>query len=210
MAEMKPGCRLYLQLPMQQPSAALSSRLAHAIASTDTACVLLCPDRSPLDDSTANLVDFVQGRGLACLVAEDAASASRLKADGVHLEADPARYTEARELLGAGANIGAACGLNRHDAMLLAEMGADYVAFDAADASDTGAIDRRAELISWWSEIFVVPCVAWNIAGAEEAAQCAALGADFVAPALDLWRSDEGLALIAEIDRAVRQSRRAA
>lgn len=209
MAEMKPGCRLYLQLPMQ-PLAALSNRLAHAIASTDTACVLLCPDQSPLDDSAASLVDFVQEHGLACLIADDAACASRLGADGVHLEADPVRYTEARELLGADASIGAACGLNRHDAMLLAEMGADYVAFDAGDASDIDAIDLRSELISWWSEIFVVPCVAWNIASAEEASRCAALGADFVAPALDLWQADDGLRLIAEIDHAVRQPRSAA
>lgn len=209
MAEMKPGCRLYLQLPMQ-PLAALSNRLAHVIASTDTACVLLCPDQSPLDDSAASLVDFVQERGLACLVSDDAASASRLGADGVHLKADPAIYADARKLLGADANIGAACGLNRHDAMLLAELGADYVAFDAGDASDIDAIDRRSELITWWSEIFIVPCVAWNIVSAEEAARSAALGADFVAPALDLWRDDDGLRLIAEIDRAVRQSRRAA
>jgi thiamine-phosphate pyrophosphorylase len=209
MAEIKPRCRLYLQLPLQ-PLANLQNRLAHAIASTDAACVLLCPDQSPLDDSAASLVKFVQGHGLACLVADDAASASRLGADGVHLEADPTRYAEARELLGADANIGAACGLNRHHAMLLAEMGADYVAFDAGDASDTDAINQRAELISWWSEIFVVPCVAWNIASAEEAARCAALGADFVAPAPELWRNDDGLSLIAEIDRAMRRSQSAA
>ncbi len=209
MAQMKPGCRLYLQLPMQ-PSGTLPNRLAQLIAGTDTACVLLCPDQSPFEASAASLVDFVQGHGLACLVAGDAASASRLGADGVHLEADPAIYRQARALLGAEANIGAGCGLNRHDAMQLAEMGADYVAFDAGDASDRAATDRRSELISWWSEIFVVPCVAWNIKDTEEAARCAALGADFVAPALDLWRDDDGLKLIADIDRAVRQARRAA
>jgi len=204
-----PGCRLYLQLPLQ-PSANLANRLAHVIAGTDTACVLLCPDQSPLDETAASLVDFVQERGLACLIAGDAAYAARLKADGVHLEADPAFYTEARKLLGPQANIGAACGSNRHDAMLLAEMGADYVAFDAGEASDIDAIDQLSELISWWSEIFVVPCVAWNIASAEDAGRYAALGADFVAPALDLWQTDDGLQLIVEIDRAVRQSRRAA
>jgi thiamine-phosphate pyrophosphorylase len=208
MAEM-PGCRLYLQFPMQ-PSATLSNRLAHVLDSTDTACVLLCPDQSPLDDTAATLVEFVQGRGLACLIAWDAAEAARLKADGVHLEANPTIYSEARKLLGPQANIGAACGLNRHDAMLLAELGADYVAFDAGDISDIDAINPLFELISWWSEIFVVPCVAWNISAAEDAARYAALGADFVAPALELWHTDDGLTMIAEIDRAVRQSRRAA
>lgn len=209
MAEIKPHCRLYLQFPMES-SATLTSRLAHAVADTDAACVLLCPDPSMSNETSTTLIDFVQGRGLACLIAEDAALALRLGADGVHLEADPARYAEARKLLGANANIGAGCGLSRHHAMELAELGADYIAFGAEDGNDIDAINQRAELIAWWSEIFVVPCVAWNVASAEAAARCAACGADFVAPALGLSRSDEGLRLIAEIDRAVRQSQRAA
>jgi len=204
-----PGCRLYLQFPMQ-PSATLQNRLAHALDNTDTACVLLCPDQSPLDETAAGLVEFVQRRELACLIAGDAAYAARLKADGVHLEADPTLYAKARKLLGPQANIGAACGLNRHDAMLLAELGADYVAFDAGDVSDIDAINPLSELISWWSEVFVVPCVAWNVSAAGDASRYAALGADFVAPALDLWRAEDGLQTITEIDHALRQSRRAA
>lgn len=207
MAEIKPHCRLYLQFPMQ-PSANLASRLAHATANTDAACVLLCPDPSPSGEDPAPLVDLVQGRGLACLIANDVRLASRLSADGVHLEADSTLYAEARKSLGPDASIGAGCGLNRHDAMRFAEMGADYVAFGAENGSDIDAINQRAELIAWWSEIFVVPCVAWNVEDAEEAARCAARGADFVAPSISLWRNDDAPRLIAEIDRAVRGSRR--
>jgi thiamine-phosphate pyrophosphorylase len=209
MAEIKPHCRLYLQFPMQ-PSANLLSRLAHAAATTDAACVLLCPDPSASSEDPAAVVALVQERGLACLVANDAALAAKLGADGVHIEADPTLYAEARKVLGPNASIGTGCGLNRHDAMRLAEMGADYVAFGAEDGTDTDAIDQRAELIAWWSEIFVVPCVAWNVSSAEEAARCAASGADFVAPPLGLWRDDDGVRMIAEIDRAIRGSRRAA
>jgi thiamine-phosphate pyrophosphorylase len=209
MAEIKPHCRLYLQFPMQ-PSANLTSRLVHATANTDAACVLLCPDLSTSGEDPVPLVDLVQGRGLACLVANDVRLASRLGADGVHLEADPTLYAEARASLGPEASIGAGCGLSRDDAMRLAEMGADYVAFGAEDGSDIDAINQRAELIAWWSEIFVVPCVAWNVGNAAEAARCAARGADFVAPSLSLWRDDDAPRLLAEIDRAVRGSRRAA
>ena len=92
--------------------------------------------------------------------------------------------------------------------MRLAELGADYIAFDANGTIDT--IDQYTDLISWWSEIFVVPCVAWNVDNADHAARLAALGADFVAPSKRIWRADDPLASIAEIDRAVRQSRRAA
>ena len=210
MAEIKPHCRLYLQFPMH-PSAQLLSRLTHAISNTDTASVLLCSDSPQFNDDSASLIDLVQGSGLACLVAtNDARLASGIGADGVHLAADTTLYAGARKVLGAEASIGVACGLNRHHAMRLAEMGADYVAFGPEDEGDIDAINQRAELIAWWSEIFVVPCVAWNVGNVEEAARCAARGADFVAPPLSLWRKDESDRLIAEIDRAVRASRRAA
>jgi len=45
---------------------------------------------------------------------------------------------------------------------------------------------------------------------AEQAAKFAALGADFVAPSARIWRGDDALRRIAEIDNAVRHVRRAA
>ncbi len=210
MTEVKHRCRLYLQYPAQ-PSAKLEAQLAQAVARCEAASVLLFPDESMIDKShVGRLVDLVQGRGLACLIANDTGLAERLGADGVHLEADPDAYAEARRLLGENASIGAGCGLNRHDAMLLAEMGADYVAFGPDAGSDIDAIDQCAELIAWWAEIFVVPCVAWNVDSAEEAARFAALGTDFVAPSIRIWQDDEAPRIIAEIDNAIRQARRAA
>jgi thiamine-phosphate pyrophosphorylase len=210
MAEVKHRCRLYFQFPAQ-PSAKLEAQLAQGIGTTDAACVLLCPDASPIDEIHAGrLVDLVQSHGVACLIDKDAGCAERLGADGVHIAADPAAYAEARKLLGESASIGVGCGLSRHDAMLLAELGADYVAFGPEDPRDTDAIDQCADLIAWWSEIFVVPCVAWNIDRAGDAARLAALGADFVAPSLGIWREDGAPRLIAEIDSAIRQARRAA
>jgi len=210
MAEVKNRCRLYFQFPAQ-PSALIEARLAHAVASADAACVLICLDESPIDEiHVGRMVDLVQGRGLACLIENDARLAERLGADGAHIEADPAAYTEARKRLGESASIGAGCGLRRHDAMQLAEMGADYVAFGPEAGSDIDAIDQRTELIAWWAGIFVVPCVAWDVHSAAEAARLAALGADFVAPPITIWRDDEAPRLIAEIDNALRQARRAA
>jgi thiamine-phosphate pyrophosphorylase len=199
MAEFKNRCRLYFQFPAQ-PSAKLEAQLAQAITSADAACVLLCGEGEPVDEIHArHLVDFVQGRGLACLVETDAGLAARLGADGVHIDADPRIYAEARKRLGETASIGAACGFSRHDAMLLAELGADYIAFGPKAAQGSiDAIDQPADLIAWWSEIFVVPCVAWNVDSAEEAARFAALGADFIAPSSRIWRN------------AVRHVRRAA
>ena len=210
MAELKHRCRLYFQFPAQ-PSATLEAQLAQALATTDAACVLLCGDGASIDeDHAGRLIDLVQASGLACLVENDAALAERLGADGLHLDANAETYTAARKLLGESANLGVLCGLERHDAMQMAELGADYVAFGPKAESIIDAIDQYADLIAWWAEIFVVPCVAWNVETAEQAAKFAVLGADFVAPSARIWHGDDALRRITEIDNAVRHVRRAA
>jgi thiamine-phosphate pyrophosphorylase len=210
MAELKHRCSLYFQFPAQ-PSATLEAQLAQALATTDAACVLLCGDGAPIDeDHAGRLIDLVQASGLACLVENDATLAERLAADGLHLDADAETYAAARTLLGESANLGVLCGLERHDAMQMAELGADYVAFGPKSENIIDAIDQYADLIAWWAEIFVVPCVAWNVETAEQAAKFAALGADFVAPSARIWHGDDALRRITEIDNAVRHVRRAA
>jgi thiamine-phosphate pyrophosphorylase len=210
MAELKHRCRLYFQFPAQ-PSATLEAQLAQALATTDAACVLLCGDGAPIDeDHAGRLIDLVQTSGLACLLENDATLAERLAADGLHLDANAETYAAARTLLGESANLGVLCGLERHDAMQMAELGADYVAFGPKSENIIDAIDQYADLIAWWAEIFVVPCVAWNVETAEQAAKFAALGADFVAPSARIWHGDDALRRITEIDNAVRHVRRAA
>jgi thiamine-phosphate pyrophosphorylase len=210
MAEVKPRCRLYLQFPAQL-SAKLDAQLAEALASADAACVLLSRDEAKVDETeVGRLIDLVQCRGVACLIEDDAELAERLGADGVHLDvADPDAYTEARSLLGASASMGAGCGLGRHDAMRLAEMGADYVAFGASETS-IDAIDQVADLIAWWAEIFVVPCVAWNIDRIGDAERLASLGADFVAPSTHIWKDASAPRVITEMASAISHVRRAA
>ncbi len=209
MADAKPNCRLYLQVPAPL-TAKLEAQLTQALANTSAACVLLCNIDQQTDEMLDRLLDLVQAAGIACLVENDVACAARLGADGVHIPPDAELYRRARAALGESASIGVGCGLNRHDAMGLAEMGADYVAFGPGAAGDIDAIDQCAELIAWWSEIFVVPCVAWDIDDAEQAAGFARLGVDFVAPSRTIWQDDNATALIAGIDDAIRRARRAA
>ncbi len=206
MADAKPKCRLYLQLPAS-PTAKIEAQLTQALANADIACVLLHPGVGAADESRIDrLIDLVQAAGAACLIDHDAELVARLGADGVHLGPDPQAYAHARELLGQEANIGVACGLSRHDAIVLAEKGADYVAFEAPPPD----IDGCAELIAWWAEMFVVPCIAWNIDKPDDAARLASRGADFVTPSSQIWQDGAPAALIAEIGRAIGQVRRAA
>ena len=79
--------------------------------------------------------------------------------------------------------VGADAGISRHDAMTVAEDGADYIAFGApAHLKDRDkAKERRDELIAWWAEIFQAPCIALDVETAAEAEALRKARADFVA-----------------------------
>jgi thiamine-phosphate pyrophosphorylase len=210
MAEAAPPCRLYLTLPAT-PSPVIERSLAEIIEAADVACVLLCQDAAEANPALdLRLRELTLAHDVALLVENDAARAKRIGADGVHLPADAALYGQTREHLGQRAIIGVGCKESRHGAMLLAELGADYVAFGPTAAASNREIEERAGLIAWWSEIFVVPCVAWNVETPEEAANLARLGADFVAPALSIWQAEDAAARIAKIGTCLREARSAA
>ena len=207
MAEAAPPCRLYLTLPAK-PSPTVERSLAEIIEAADVACVLLSQDAAEADNALdLRLRELTQARDVAFLVENDAARAKRIGADGVHLRADAALYGQAREHLGQRAIVGVGCNKSRHEAMLLAELGADYVAFGQTAAPSGSEREERAGLIAWWSEIFVVPCVACNLETPEEAANLARLGADFVAPAPSIWQAEDAAARIAKIGAALREAR---
>jgi thiamine-phosphate pyrophosphorylase len=187
-AEAEEGCQLYAVV---EAGEAALERLAAALGAADIASVLIvAPAGHTLDAAAARpLVEAAQRAGAAALLAADARLARTLGADGVHLSSDgdlAEAYAAARGILGADGVVGIDAGISRHDAMSLAEAGADYVAFGApAHLKDRDkARSRRDELIAWWAEIFQVPCVAFDAETAEEARVLAEAGADFVALSL--------------------------
>jgi len=161
-------------------------RLLAALAAAPIASVVLRASAGLAIDPRAAkpLVELLQARGVATLIETDARLARTLRADGVHLtwwRASPDDYRLAREIVGAGGIVGAEAGGSRHAAMELGEAGADYVAFGLADDGERGAAaDARDALIEWWSEIFEIPCLALEVADAEDALALAVAGADFL------------------------------
>ncbi len=201
--------QLYLVSPARiEAPEALAGQLARLCADHPVAAFRLelpQADTDTLRAMAAVLFPAVQAAGTAAIIAGAAELAAATGADGVHLD-DPARVAAARRTLGPDTSIGVACGQVRHDAMVAAEAGADYVEFGPFGADNPQAADPG--LLTWWQELMELPCVAGGAAGGEaggaaggaagggtDAAGAAALvaaGADFIAIGGSFWNLDAG------------------
>ncbi|WP_370178582.1 thiamine phosphate synthase [Alteriqipengyuania sp.] len=152
----------------------------------------------------APLQEICAAHDVAFIVNDDIALAKRLKADGVHLGQDDGTVAEARDALGMQVQIGVTCHASRHLAMEAGEAGADYVAFGAffpSTTKDKGDAERpEPEILSWWSQIFELPCVAIGGITPENCGPLIAAGADFLAVSGAIWNGDEELAVKAFVE----------
>lgn len=180
---------LYLVLEIdEKDGTGAGAVLEAALGAAPFASVLISPPAGrPLAIPLANsIVDLLQSRSIAALIADDASLARQLRADGVHLtwsKVQAERFAEAREILGARFIIGVDAGRSRDDAMSLGEAGADYIAFGIPPHVEdrATAAQRQADLVTWWNELFEIPCVAFDATDATAASRLAGAGADFVA-----------------------------
>jgi thiamine-phosphate pyrophosphorylase len=166
-----------------QDSGGLAERLTESLAAADIAAVLLrLPDideRGRVNRVKA-LAPMVQDKGAALLIDGHPELAARAGADGAHLGGIEAFRTALATLKPARI---AGCGglVTRHDAMLAAEAGADYVMFGEPDENrNRPSFDAVVERVAWWAEVFEIPCVGFA-ATLDEVQPIAAAGADFVA-----------------------------
>lgn len=176
-------------------------RVSVVLESADIAALFIAPaGATPLDAASAKpIVDAAQAKGVAALIVGDAQLARTLRADGVHLpwtKEAAKHYGDARQIMGHRFIVGVDVGRSRHDAMSLCETGADYVGFGIPGHVEDreSARARQLALIEWWSEIFEVPCVAFDIETPQEAVALAHAGADFVALAIPAGLATEELA----------------
>lgn len=129
---------------------------------------------------------------VAFIVNDSMALAKRLGADGVHLGQQDGDIREARALLGPSAQIGKTCHDSRHLAMEAGEAGADYVAFGAFHPTTTKPSDYRPDpaILTWWSTLFVIPCVAIGGITSDNAKPLVVAGADFLAVCQAVWSKE--------------------
>jgi thiamine-phosphate pyrophosphorylase len=136
--------------------------------------------------------------GVTFIVNDSMALAKRLGADGVHLGQSDGDVREARALLGLSAQIGKTCHDSRHLAMEAGEAGADYVAFGAFYPTTTKPSNYRPPpaILSWWSSVFEIPCVAIGGITPDNGAPLVAAGADFLAVCQAVWGKDDPAAAV--------------
>ena len=150
------------------------------------------------EDEIARLAAPLQAlcaeRDVAFIINDSIALAKRLGADGVHLGQGDGDPREARRVLGPDAQIGVTCHASRHLAMEAGEAGADYVAFGAFFPTTTKETEHRPELaiLTWWSAVFELPCVAIGGITAENGRPLVEAGADFLAVSSAVWAHSEG------------------
>ncbi len=175
--------RLYLATPAVENPAALQELLADALAAADIAAVLvrLAPaDERTLINRVKAIAPLVQDRGAALLIEGHPGIVARAGADGTHANG-AAELQAAISQLKPERIVGAGGLASRHDAMVAAEAGADYVMFGEPDtAGRRPSFTAVVERVAWWAELFEIPCVAWA-ERIEEVDELCAAGTDFIA-----------------------------
>ena len=185
--------RLYLvTAPLGDPAAFLHD-LGPALDAGDVAAVLLRlepADERTLINRAKSVAAVVQRRDVALLLDGHADLAARAGADGAHLFGIAA-LTEGIGALKPDRIAGAGGLRSRHDAMLAGEAAADYVMFGDPDRrGDRPPLAVVTERLTWWSELFELPCVGYAASG-DEIAPLAQAGADFIALGERIWMQGE-------------------
>jgi thiamine-phosphate pyrophosphorylase len=191
------NCRLYLVSPPHLSPANFAIPLREALDGGDVASFQLRlkgVDDDAIRRATDLLRPIVQGAGTAFILNDRPDLAAELGCDGVHVGQEDASYAEARRLIGPGRIVGVTCHDSRHLAMEAAEAGADYVAFGAFFPTKTKEPKTQAdiELLRWWSDLTVVPCVAIGGITVRNAQPLIDGGADFLAVAAGVWEHPDG------------------
>ena len=196
--------RLYLVTePVADPDVTAPA-LTAALEAGDIAAVLLRlsrADERTLINRIKALAPLVQDREIALLLDGHPDLVARAGADGAHLTGLQA-FQDALPTLKPSRIAGVGGLHTRHDAMLAGEAEADYMMFGQPEGEAAPLLETTVERVSWWAEVFQLPCVGYAHSPAE-VAPLAAAGADFVALGAFIWDDPQGPAA------AIRASARA-
>jgi thiamine-phosphate pyrophosphorylase len=193
----RPACKLYLISPPRIDSGFVD-QLAAAFDASDKLAAFQLRLKGIEEQAIAQAAEPLQrlcaDRNVAFIINDSIALAQQLGADGVHLGQSDGDARDARKILGPAAQIGVTCHDSRHLAMEAGEAGADYVAFGAFYPTQTKETLHHPDpsILSWWTTLFELPCVAIGGITPANAAPLIKAGADFIAVSSAVWAHPDG------------------
>jgi thiamine-phosphate pyrophosphorylase len=195
--ENKTGCRLYLITPQVFDPEAFCRPLAEALDAGDIAAVQLrlknTTDTSIIK-AAQTILPLCRKRNIPLLINDRPDLAQEIGCDGAHIGQKDTSYADARKTLDQNCIVGVTCHNSRHLAIEAAEKGADYVAFGAFFPTTTKIANFSAntDILKWWSDLMVVPCVAIGGITPENCNSLVRSGADFLAVVSAIWDHPDG------------------
>src|SRR5579871_390256 len=152
----RPNPRLYVMTPAVNDPAELTGPLREVLAAVDVAAVLLRlndADERSLINRVKAAAPGIQAAGAALILDGRPTIVARAGADGAHL-ADPDALQAALPTLKPNLIAGAGGLYSRHEAMVVAEAGADYVMFGEPDpAGQHPSHEAVVDRVAWWAEV---------------------------------------------------------
>jgi thiamine-phosphate pyrophosphorylase len=216
-------CQLYVITPPKLVPEAFAPHMIRALEAGPVASFQLRLEGADIDQWRAaieKLMPIAQERDVAFIINNKVELVKEMETDGVHLGIQDMSIKEARALLGPDKIIGASCLDSKHLAMTAAESGADYVSFGPFFTTRSPYYPKEKyapkymvspNILSWWSAIMEVPCVA---AGGIKPSNCHDLvkaGADFICASSSIWDyPGGGAAAIRDFHEAMNQVARKA
>lgn len=201
--------RLYLISPSIFDLDTFSDQLTDALDGGDVASFQLRMKESEDDDIIAAahvLMPICHAKDVAFIINDNPEIALQVGADGVHIGPEDITCKEAREIVGPDKIIGVTCKDSKHLSMTAGEQGADYVAFGAFYPTTTKITTTvvGTNVLTWWQDLFEIPCVAIGGITAENAGVLSEAGADFIAICSGVWDHKKGPKIaVKEINQAI-------
>lgn len=184
---------IFLCLPSEYDLAKLAPVLTTLLQTGHVPALLISAPNtgsSSLADAAKLFTPIAQQNECAALIENDCDIALDTGADGVHISQGPDAHQTALARMKPDFIAGGQATGNRHDAMLMAENGADYIYFRDGDhppADDDEEPETELDQAAWWAKTFEVPTV---LEGTPEDAL--AMEVDFLAVSKLIWGAPEG------------------
>ncbi len=190
-------CQLYLITPPTLDLDPFAALLEETLAAGAVSCLQIrLKDAADAEilRVAERLIPIAQPHDTAVLINDRPDLAVACGADGAHVGQEDMSIPDARRLLGADRILGVTCHDSRHLAMEAGEQGADYVAFGAFFPTATKDAKTHAtpDLLTWWADLFEIPCVAIGGITVENAGALIDAGADFLAISSGVWNHPKG------------------